>query len=144
MRRLFLVTEEWAARMAQVETTMETVCKVAKSLEADRIQAGEPLGQETPEDWQRYCGSIREKLTNAVIAERESIKRGDTNPIALRDRIMEEVCQLIESLYPKRIEAGEWLTDEAERKCSEILDLIDRALELDNPKTLTQVKQLWG
>ncbi|GEO15333.1 hypothetical protein [Microvirga aerophila] len=118
MTRLFFV----AAAMADIEAVIKNLRTLEESLEPDRIQTGEQVDDEMQRNWEW----MREELIDARIVSREVI-----NQEVYSERLMESVFEFVESLYPKRMEAGEWLTPEAEEKCMEIHDLINRALGLD-------------
>jgi hypothetical protein len=120
MKHLFLVAEA----MADIEAVVEKLRTLSESLKQDRLQAGEQIDDEWQPDWEWE----REELIDARIASREI-----TNQKVVSDQLMERVYEFLESLYPKRMEAGDWLTPEAQDKCMEIHNLINRALGLDPP-----------
>jgi hypothetical protein len=122
MKRLFLVTDA----MSKIDAVIKKLRTLEESLEPDRIQAGERIDDGPQRDWEW----MREELTDAPIVSREYI-----NPEVyredLREQLMDEVLEFLDSLYPRRIEAGDWLTHEAQMKCIEIHELISHALGLD-------------
>jgi hypothetical protein len=126
MTRLFLVTEEWAARMSKIDAVIEKLRTLEERLESDRIQAGEQIIQGAQCDWEW----MRKELINAPIESREYL-RPEEYKEDLREQLIESVFEFVVSLYPKRMEAGEGLTPEALAECWEICNLPNHALGLD-------------